>query len=65
MPGYSTQASFFDYDKDGDLDLFVINQSQPRYAQGGQEYVQLRTRNQQILNLKTIYTEMMVDILQT
>ncbi len=42
--GYSTQASFFDYDKDGDLDLLVINQSQPRYAQGGQEYAQLRNK---------------------
>ena len=42
--GYSTQASFFDYDKDGDLDLLVINQSQPQFAQGGQEYAQLRNK---------------------
>src|SRR5205085_408554 len=25
--GYSTQASFFDYDMDGDLDCFIINNS--------------------------------------
>lgn len=25
LPYYSTQASFFDYDRDGDLDMFLIN----------------------------------------
>ena len=42
--GYSTQASFFDYDKDGDLDVMVINQSTPQYSKGGLEYAQLRNR---------------------
>src|SRR5205085_7941720 len=26
-PGYTTQVSFFDYDLDGDLDCFMINNS--------------------------------------
>ncbi len=30
--GFSTQAVFFDYDKDGDLDCFVLNHSVQKYA---------------------------------
>ncbi len=29
---YSTQAAFFDYDRDGDPDVFILNHSLPRFA---------------------------------
>lgn len=40
--GYSTQAAFFDYDKDNDLDCFIINHSLQKYTQGVQDNVALR-----------------------
>lgn len=30
--GYSTQGAFFDYDRDGDLDLYLVNHSVQEYA---------------------------------
>ena len=43
--GYSTQASFFDYDKDGDLDMFLINHSLQKYTTGAQEHPELRNES--------------------
>lgn len=40
--GYSTQAGFFDYDKDGDLDCIIINHSLQKYTAGVQDNPELR-----------------------
>ena len=40
--GYSTQAAFFDYDKDGDLDCFIINHSLQKYTAGIQDNPEMR-----------------------
>jgi hypothetical protein len=42
--GHSTQVSFFDYDRDDDLDMFLINQSDPQYARGYLDYLQTRSQ---------------------
>lgn len=40
--GYSTHATFFDYDRDGDLDVYLLNNSS--YPVGSLGYTNLRTQ---------------------
>ncbi len=41
-PAYSTHSAFLDYDKDGDLDLFVLNHTLDRFAMYTKESVKFR-----------------------
>ncbi|WP_348800095.1 VCBS repeat-containing protein [Flavobacterium adhaerens] len=41
--GNSVQGTFFDYDKDGDLDLFVANYPPTRFGSATEDYVQMMT----------------------
>jgi hypothetical protein len=43
LVGFSTQASFFDYDRDGDLDMFMLNHSLHENGTFGKS--NLRTKN--------------------
>ena len=42
--GYSTQGAFFDYDRDGDLDLYVVNHSTQEFASFSQITNNLKNR---------------------
>lgn len=44
--GYSSQAAFFDFDRDGDLDMFLINHSLQEYANEGLENPAIRQKKQ-------------------
>ncbi len=43
---FSTHSAFFDYDLDGDLDLFLLNHSTVEYSKGSLEVMQLRNKHE-------------------
>ena len=53
-PGYSTQASFFDYDADGDLDMFSLNHSTQEYAGFSRVSGEFKQRRNSMLGSKLL-----------
>ena len=43
---HSTHSSFFDYDRDGDLDLFLLNHSTVEYSRGNLDVVRLQHKEE-------------------
>lgn len=43
-PAYSTQAAFFDFDRDGDLDMYLLNHSVPEFANFNNRIGHLKSR---------------------
>ena len=49
---YATHSAFFDYDRDGDLDLFLLNHSRPEFSKGNLEIFSLRNKNEPVFGNK-------------
>ncbi len=49
---YSTQATFFDFDRDGDLDMYLLNHSIPMYANFTADIEHLKKQENQLFSHK-------------